>query len=319
MRRALFVILMSSIGFQSVLARPISGEPGLRAGGSARITILVDAISDRSDVRMDWGYAALVEYGELRILFDTGNDSELFRHNFETLKIDLARLDFVVISHRHGDHTDGLRYLLSRNPDVPVLAPDDEYFGGPTPRAFFARPAAALPRKMRYFGGRVPEIVPHGSPWKHARIERIATARELAPGVKVVSNTAASGPFTQTPELSLVLDTPGGEIIVVGCSHPGIDRILESLGGGGGEGRAIVGGLHWVSFDEPEVERIAALLRDAFRVETIAPGHCTGEIGFSVLSRIFGERYVYAGVGTSIELGHVEPNFLKSITESTCD
>jgi hypothetical protein len=56
----------------------------------------------------------------------------LFRHNVETLGIDLRNLDFVVISHRHGDHTDGMRYLLSINPDVTIYVPNDEYFEDPT-------------------------------------------------------------------------------------------------------------------------------------------------------------------------------------------
>lgn len=265
-----------------------------------RITILVDAFGERPDLHMDWGYAALVEYGGLRILFDTGNDSELFRHNVEALGVDLRRLDFVVISHRHGDHTDGLRYLLELNPGVKVYAPNDEYFGGPTPQAFFRGGVDSLPSHMRYFDGRVPAVVPHGSPWRHANVERITGERELAPGVRVVANISRGASFQETPELSLSLATADGQILLVGCSHPGIETILESVASRSVPVHTLVGGLHWLLTPEPEVDRLAHALRDEWNVQSVAPGHCTGEPGFVALRRVFGSRYRYAGLGTAL-------------------
>jgi 7,8-dihydropterin-6-yl-methyl-4-(beta-D-ribofuranosyl)aminobenzene 5'-phosphate synthase len=267
-----------------------------------RVTVLVDAFGDRADLMKDWGYSVLIEHSGKRVLFDTGNDSELFRHNVEVLGINLRNLDFVVISHRHGDHTDGLRYLLSLNPDVDVYVPDDEYFGGPTPRAFFARSVETLPRRMRYFDGVVPDPLPHGSPWKHARLHRVDAALEVTPGIRVVRNISLSGSFTETPELSLVLDTPQGQVLVVGCSHPGIERILESVQAKTRPVRLLVGGLHWLTMPDSAVEHLALSLVEGWNVQGIAPGHCTGEFGFAVLNRMFGRRYRYAGIGGVISL-----------------
>ncbi len=88
----------------------------------------------------DWGYAALVEYGGRRILFDTGNHADIFEHSVKALQVDLTRLDAVVISHRHGDHTSGLTYLLKVNPGVTIYVPQEgAYFKGPLPRDFLAR------------------------------------------------------------------------------------------------------------------------------------------------------------------------------------
>jgi 7,8-dihydropterin-6-yl-methyl-4-(beta-D-ribofuranosyl)aminobenzene 5'-phosphate synthase len=277
-------------------ATPVDG-----IAATTRITILVDAFGARDDLRRDWGYAALVEHGDTRILFDTGNDSELFRHNVEGLGINLADLDFVVISHRHGDHTDGLRYLLEVNPGVRIYVANDEYFGGPTPRVFFRDSVPSLPPHMRYFGGQVPDPVPHGSPWKHANLERISGERTLGNGIRVVANVAREGAFTETPELSLVIDTDTGPVVLVGCSHPGIERILESAGAGTTPVRAVVGGLHWVTAPEADVERRVRALHEEWRVDTVAPGHCTGEVGFAALQRVFGRRYAYAGVGSTLE------------------
>src|SRR5262245_64916631 len=71
----------------------------------ARVTILYDAFGKASTLKRGWGYSALVEYGGKRVLFDTGGDKDDFAYNVKTLGIDLTRLDFVVLTHRHGDHT----------------------------------------------------------------------------------------------------------------------------------------------------------------------------------------------------------------------
>ncbi len=70
-----------------------------------RVTILYDAFSDSKEIIKDWGFSALVEHDGKRILFDTGNNAATFEHNVKAIGVDLSKLDFVVISHRHTDHT----------------------------------------------------------------------------------------------------------------------------------------------------------------------------------------------------------------------
>lgn len=86
--------------------------PSAAAPGRDRITILYDAFGRHSDLKKDWRHAALIEYDGKRILFDTGNNAELFKHNVQALGIDLTKPDFMVLSHRHGDHTSGLSYVF---------------------------------------------------------------------------------------------------------------------------------------------------------------------------------------------------------------
>ena len=71
----------------------------IAAQSASRVTVLYDAFGNPSKLVKDWGYAALVEYGGKRILFDTGNDAGILEHNVGQLGIDLKRLDAVVISH----------------------------------------------------------------------------------------------------------------------------------------------------------------------------------------------------------------------------
>ena len=277
------------------LGRTAEGQPH-------RLTVLVDAFSEQPALHKDWGYSALVEYGGKRILFDTGNDSAGFARNVSRLGIDLTRLDAVVISHRHGDHTAGLRHLLELNPRVRIHVPNDEAFGGLTPMAFFRQQDSTLPRRMRYFDGSVPARVPHGTAWQGANFVRVDSTFEIAPGFRVVRTIAPSAPFNETPELSLVIDTPEGQVVVVGCSHPGIDRIVASVARTNPRVAMVAGGLHWVNTPPAEIERLALALHDQWKVQRIAPGHCTGEAAFATLQRIFGRRYTYAGVGTVVDL-----------------
>lgn len=272
------------------------------AQSRTRITILVDAFGKPSGLHQDWGFAALVEHDGMRILFDTGNDADIFAHNTRALGVDLTRLDFVVISHRHGDHTDGLRHLLKINPQVKIYTPADEHFGGPTPAAFFRKPVPSLPPHARYFGGDVPAVVPHGSPWKGANIVRVEGTATPGPGLRLVGNLSRTSAFSETPELSLAIDTPEGQIVLVGCSHPGIEQILGSVDARKVPVRLLIGGLHLVTTPDAEIERVAGALRDEWKLLGVAPGHCTGEVAFAALQKAFGERYRFAGVGTTIDV-----------------
>ena len=288
----------------ALLGLAICTSPALAAAPpAARVTILYDAFGDRPGLEPDWGFSALVEYGGRRILFDAGNDGEIFARNVRALKVDLRHLDFAVISHRHGDHTGGLGYLLQVNPKVTIYARYERFglFGGPVP-ATIIRPDTALPPRMRYFGGTVPAELSSSSVWPRAHFVRVDTLTEVAPGVALVSTVSRTPGTLELHELSLVLRTPEGLVVIVGCSHPGIETILEATRPYGDHVHEIFGGLHLVSTADPEIERIASSLRDHWRLDLIAPGHCTGEPAFDALSRAFGDRYVYAGLGTVVAL-----------------
>ena len=94
------VALVLLTGTVELLAAPSASA----IRGTAQITVLYDAFGKTPGVQKDWGYSALIEYGGKRILFDTGNSPETLEKNAKAEGIDLSKLDFVVMSHRHGDH-----------------------------------------------------------------------------------------------------------------------------------------------------------------------------------------------------------------------
>lgn len=268
-----------------------------------RVTILYDAFGDRAGLTRDWGFAALVEYNGKRILFDTGNNADVFANNVRALGVDLKTIDFVVISHRHGDHTAGLNYLLTVNPGVKIYAPKESFgvFGAALPGTFF-RSDSTLPSRMRYFEGRPPTELTFGTPWPTAHFVWVDSVTEVAPGISIIATVSQKPGTLELRELSLALRTPNGLVIVVGCSHPGIETIVEASTRVADHVYLILGGLHLVTTPDPEIERVATALHDRWHVDRIAPGHCTGEPAFAALQRVFAAQYVYAGLGSTIDV-----------------
>ena len=78
-----------------------------------RITTLSENTSGMGDFLAEWGLSILVETATTRILMDAGTSISTI-HNADSLGIDLARIDLIVLSHGHHDHTGGLRELLRR-------------------------------------------------------------------------------------------------------------------------------------------------------------------------------------------------------------
>jgi 7,8-dihydropterin-6-yl-methyl-4-(beta-D-ribofuranosyl)aminobenzene 5'-phosphate synthase len=89
---------------------------------------------------------------------------------------------------------------------------------------------------------------------------------------------------------------------VVGCSQPGVERIVQEATAINPHIYILFGGLHQIQAPDPEVERIATVLHNQYRLERVAPGHCTGEPEFTALKKTFGDHYVYAGVGSAVDL-----------------
>ena len=272
------------------------------AAESRRITNLYDAFGAPSALRQDWGFAALIEYGGKRILFDTGNDAAIFEHNVKELGIDLSQLDAVVISHRHGDHTSGLSYLLKVNPGVRIYTPvEAAYFKGALPIELLAR-YPGLPQNLKYFGGKPPERWLTGSPWEQANFEAVAKTTEIFPGFYVLTTKSQKPGTLEMNELSLAVKTPKGLAVVVGCSHPGVENILAAATQIDPHLYTVMGGFHLALTPEPEVQRVARVLHDDLHLERVAPAHCTSELGFATFLERFKDHFDPAGLGAVIPL-----------------
>ena len=274
------------------------------AGTPNRVTILYDSFGKSPTLTMDWGFAALVDYGGKRILFDTGNNAQIFEHNVKAAGVDLQKLDFVVMSHRHGDHMGGLAYLLKVNPTVKIYAPKERsgVYGDDQPSSTWYRKDPSLPAEQRYYSGAPPEIIHMGEAWPSANFQLIDKNIEIMPGMYLIALVSDKPGTLELRELSLAIRTPDGLVLVVGCSHPGVEHIVQEASAIDPHINLLLGGLHQIQAPDPEVERIARVLHDQYKLDRIAPGHCTGEPEFAALKKTFGDHYLYAGVGSVVDL-----------------
>jgi 7,8-dihydropterin-6-yl-methyl-4-(beta-D-ribofuranosyl)aminobenzene 5'-phosphate synthase len=291
--------------FVSALAVVVLLLTGMAAAETPnRVTILYDSFGKNPSLTMDWGFAALVEYGGKRILFDTGNNAKIFEHNVKAVGVDLGNLDFVVMSHRHGDHMGGLAYLLKVNPTVKIYAPKERsgVYGDDQPSSTWYRKDASLPAEQRYYSGAPPEIIHMGEAWPGANFQLIDRNTEIAPGMYLIALVSDRPGTLELHELSLAIRTPDGLVLVVGCSHPGVEHIVQEATAINPHIDILFGGLHQIQAPDPEVERIATVLHNQYRLERVAPGHCTGEPEFAALKKTFGDHYVYAGAGSVVDL-----------------
>ena len=274
------------------------------AGMPNRVTILYDSFGKSPTLTMDWGFAALIDYGGKRILFDTGNNAQIFEHNVKAAGVDLQKLDFVVMSHRHGDHMGGLAYLLKVNPTVKIYAPKERsgVYGDDQPSSTWYRKDPSLPAEQRYYSGAPPEIIHMGEAWPSANFQLIDKNIEIVPGMYLIALVSDTPGTLEVHELSLAIRTPDGLVLLVGCSHPGVEHIVQEASAIDPHINLLLGGLHQIQASDPEVERIARVLHDQYKLDRIAPGHCTGEPEFAALKKTFGDHYLNAGVGSVVDL-----------------
>src|ERR1700724_1154993 len=270
MRSTHFItVLLAIFGSAWILAGCATTESTAAAAPApARITVLYDAFGKNATMTKDWGYAALVEISGKRILFDTGDDPEILAKNAKAKGVDLTKLDFVVLSHRHGDHIGGFTFIRNVNPRVKVYAPKENFgvFGSDLPSTFY-RKDTSLPAEMRYYGGMPPATMKFGTAFPGANIELIDNTTEVAPGITLIALISDAPGTKELKELSLAINTPDGMVLVVACSHPGVETIVAEAAKINPHIHFIAGGFHLLVAQDPAIEKVAAALHDNHNVD----------------------------------------------------
>lgn len=321
MKRRASVLLLAAVLVGCVSVCPARTKP-TPAG-----VVLVNAYdafgAERKGLTQDFGFSAVVRYRGKTILFDAGTDSETFRRNLSTLKVDPKKVDVAVLSHGHYDHMGGFDYLLSVNPKVKIYLPNDFFSLGAPSRFPFRETepglARTLPKDEQYFRGeRVLEgmvTVPTGR-FGGASVEYLSAPREVLPGVTLIPTTSQlmgtfikyppfdrNPQFIGMPELSASFATEKGQIIVAGCSHTTIENIIRETRKVRPEKiHLVAGGFHLIPYGREYIEGLAKRMRGEYGVELVAPAHCTGHLGFAVFRRVFGDGYRFFGLGETLSL-----------------
>jgi len=234
------------------------------------LVILYDNNPYDPRLETSWGFSCLLTLNETTILFDTGGDGSLLLRNMEKLGVDPREIDIIVLSHIHGDHVGGLNKVLEADGDAVVYLP------------------ASFPES---FKGWVRDL-----------------AREVVEveGATLICGCAAStGPMRGggVDEEALIINTPKGLVVVTGCAHPGVVRMVERAMNLTGLGvRLVVGGFHLSGRSEEAITGIVESFQ-RLGVEMVAPTHCSGDTARRMFQSAYGDGYIEAGVGRRIDLG----------------
>ena len=252
-----------------LLEGPVSGiTTGNGIDQPVTVKVIYDNYIHLDGLQSDWGFSILVEGLDKTILFDTGTKPEIFASNFKKMGLDASEIDFLVLSHEHGDHVGGIPAFVEMKKGIPVLFP----------QSF----SEAFKKRMIKIG-----------------LEPVLVKEPAM----ICKNMYTSGEFKcEIPEQCLVLNTKHGLVVMTGCSHPGIVRMLKEIKEMFNKDIYMVfGGFHLMQKSEKEMDAIIAEMK-ALGVVKCGATHCTGDKQIQMFKDSFGKDYFELGVGNTITI-----------------
>ncbi len=233
-----------------------------------KISLIVDNYAASANTKTDWGFSCLIEGAEKTILFDTGANPDIFLHNVAQMKIDLSKVQQVVISHDHGDHTGGLMAALARSHNAVVY--------------LLSAFSPGLKKNIQGSG---------------AKVLFADQPRELCPGVFVSGSLG-----TQIREQALIVNSGKGLVVITGCAHPGIVSMLKKIKEEFARDIYLVlGGFHLLELQDTQVKDIIGQFR-TLGVTNCGATHCTGDKAIALFKEAYGAGYVSLGAGRVLQV-----------------
>ncbi len=271
-----------------------------------RITVLVEDTAGGRDLLAEHGLSLWIEVDEKRILFDTGQ-STVLRDNARRLGVRLERIDAVVLSHGHYDHTGGLDAVL-RQSDRPVVYAH--------PAAFAAKYARLPDGQGRAVG--VPDLdelsVRERADlvWVEEPTQVCDRVHVTGPVPRTTGYEDTGGPFfsdqrctvpdPMVDDQAAFIETPSGTTVILGCAHAGVIntlRYVQTLTGGRPI-HTVIGGMHLLRATPERMNQTVAELR-RLQVRRLLPCHCTGFEATARLWKEFPGSCHVCPVGTVVE------------------
>jgi len=271
-------------------------------------------LTDRDGIG-EWGFSALVVVDGHRILFDTGARPDTVLINTRAMKIDLSNVPDVILTHNHGDHTGG---LITLKTSVGANALKTAHAGE---GIFLKRDNSStgwiamdrIREDYEKLGGR---IVVHDKPvelypgvWLTGPVPRVYPEKNygIGPLSKVRMPDGSMADDTVPEDMSLVIDTERGLVVISGCGHSGIINTLEYARKTVRTApiHAAIGGFHLFQLDDEKLQWTAGKLRE-FGIQNFLGAHCTGvEATYRIreLTGLSRKTAAVGAVGASFKLG----------------
>jgi 7,8-dihydropterin-6-yl-methyl-4-(beta-D-ribofuranosyl)aminobenzene 5'-phosphate synthase len=256
----------------------------------------------------EWGLCMLIEADGMKILFDTGAGTAAV-HNADLMGVDFSSVDVMVLSHGHYDHTGGLYEVLRRSGKKEIIAHPDVWsrkYGSldNTPPRFVGIPfvrealeAMGATFRLSTEPVRLSEhITTTGQVPMLNDYEKVETYLRVKDGEELKQDDI-------NDDLSLVIDTEYGLVVILGCAHHGIVNNLKQAQKVTGKELiyAAIGGTHLVHASKERMAKTAAALKE-MGVQWLAASHCTGFAASAYLANEFGERFFQNNAGTRLTL-----------------
>ena len=274
-----------------------------------RITTLSENTAGLGNFLAEWGLSILVETDNVTILLDTGQDISA-SYNADILGIDLSKINKIVLSHGHFDHTGGLRQILHRmgkevgiiaHPDIWAVkysrreGEEDRYIGIPFHRQTLESLGARF--NLTTESVRITDNI-----MTTGEVPMVTDYEEIEPYL-LVKEDAEFKSDKLLDDLALIINTEPGLVVILGCAHRGIINTLyhaQQLTGVKAI-HMVLGGCHLMDASEERTVLTIAALKE-LGVQRLGLCHCTGLPAASLLAREFGEKFFFNNAGTRIKL-----------------
>ena len=229
-----------------------------------KITFNNESISKQFPI--GWGFSCFVDG---HILFDTGENSQRLLSNMEKLDVDINKIEMVVISHDHWDHTGGLWEILKIRKGLEVYA---------------------CPHFSRGFKEKV----------KKLQGELVKADRFIEISKDIFTSGEISG---YIPEQALAIKTENGITVITGCAHPGIVKMVEKVKEKFPKEQLylVFGGFHLMDKDKREIEITVESFKK-MKIKKVGPTHCTGKEAEEIFKKEYKDNFVSIKAGQIIEI-----------------
>lgn len=271
-------------------------------------TLIENSVKEKSLLHSEHGLSFYIQADNLNILFDTGQTGS-FVENANKLNIDLEKIDYVILSHGHYDHTGGFKRLVKEKGNSFQLITGEKFFNN----------------KYKYDGIKY-TCIGNSFDEKYLEENKISIKYinedtfNISDNIFVASNFERKTDFEKikdrfiikvdnnykkddfSDEIVLTVKLQQGLLVVLGCSHVGIVNILETLIQRTGMPiYGIIGGTHLVEADDFRVDETIKYIREK-DIKLIGVSHCTGENAIEKLKDNFKDRFLEINTGEIIEI-----------------
>lgn len=272
-------------------------------------TLIEDTQSLDSRLYYEHGLSLYIEVDGIKILFDTGKSGDFIK-NAKLLEIDLNKLNYVVISHGHYDHSGGFKKLVDElENSYKVIVGEN----------FFNKKYKIVERDTyKYIGNTFNKKYIQQNSIEIKYVEE--DIFYITENIMLFSNFKQTNDFEPVnkkfrlkqdenyivddfcDEIVLVLKHEKGLFVILGCSHVGVVNILETIlerlsmpiyG--------IVGGTHLIEADEHRLNKTVNYLKQK-DIHILGMSHCTGDYAIEKIKNEFRDNFVYNNTGNIIKL-----------------